>query len=54
MSELHAEDGLTLFDPDRCRCFNHCTNRATVDGLCDRCFMEYAAMKNAYLTLDEV
>ena len=48
------EDGLSLFDPDRCRCFTGtCTNRATVDGVCDRCFMEYAALRNMHLTSDE-
>jgi hypothetical protein len=48
LDDADPEEGLTIFAHDRCRCFNYCSNRATIGGLCDRCQMEHAALRNAY------
>lgn len=48
------EEYLGMFDPDRCRCqLGTCHRRGTVDGLCDECWLEYAAFRNAYLGPEE-
>lgn len=55
LDENDPEDGLSIFDPQRCLCFTgRCSNRMTTpEGLCDRCVMEYAAMRNVYRTSEE-
>lgn len=45
---------LSVMDPARCSCFTGtCTRPATVDGLCDRCYLEYAALKDVHHEAEE-
>ena len=51
---MDDDDTVHLFHPERCACaLGTCFNRATVEGLCDRCFMEYSALRNVHMTSAE-